>query len=143
MNKMLVPIIIGSKSDEIFANMVSTNLKEYGIESEIRVASAHKSIHHLLEIVSNYEGNKNVHVYITIAGRSNALSAVIDANSIRPVIAYPIYSSTYGGADIFSSLRVCTSFFSCTKEIWVAASSSFVVFFFILMPVYFVFLPNK
>ena len=106
MSKVFVPIIIGSKSDEAYAKMVSTNLKDYGVDSKIRVASAHKSIHHLLEIITSYEKNKNVHVYITIAGRSNALSAVIDANSIKPVIAYPVYSGAYSGADIFSSLRV-------------------------------------
>jgi len=41
-----------------------------------------------------------------VAGRSNALSAFVDANTAKPVIACPPYSETYGGADVFSSLRV-------------------------------------
>ena len=57
MNKMFVPIIIGSKSDEIYAHMTAKKLNDFGIKSEIRVASAHKSIYHLLEIISNYEKN--------------------------------------------------------------------------------------
>jgi len=45
-------------------------------------------------------------VYITIAGRSNALSAVVDANTGYPVIACPPYSDRFGGMDILSSLRL-------------------------------------
>jgi 5-(carboxyamino)imidazole ribonucleotide mutase len=45
-------------------------------------------------------------VYITVAGRSNALSAFVDANTTKPVIACPPYSDKFGGADIYSSLRV-------------------------------------
>ena len=45
-------------------------------------------------------------VYVTVAGRSNALSAFIDGNTSKPVIACPPYSDKFGGADILSSLRV-------------------------------------
>ena len=45
-------------------------------------------------------------VYITVAGRSNALSAFVDANTTKPVIACPTYSEKFSGADIYSSLRV-------------------------------------
>ena len=45
-------------------------------------------------------------VYVTVAGRSNALSAFMDGNTTKPVIACPPYSEKFGGADIYSSLRV-------------------------------------
>ena len=45
-------------------------------------------------------------VYITVAGRSNALSGMVDANVAAPVIACPPYSEAFGGADLFSSLRM-------------------------------------
>jgi 5-(carboxyamino)imidazole ribonucleotide mutase len=45
-------------------------------------------------------------VFITVAGRSNALSGFTDAQTSCPVIACPPYSETFGGADIFSSLRM-------------------------------------
>jgi phosphoribosylaminoimidazole carboxylase PurE protein len=45
-------------------------------------------------------------VYITIAGRSNALSGLVDAQVPAPVIACPPVSETFAGADIFSSLRM-------------------------------------
>ncbi|MBK5133499.1 AIR carboxylase family protein, partial [Candidatus Bathyarchaeota archaeon] len=57
-----------------------------------------------LKIIAMFEGEKIV--YITVAGRSNALSAFVDANTSKPVIACPPYSEKFGGADIFSSLRV-------------------------------------
>jgi len=45
-------------------------------------------------------------VYITVAGRSNALSGIVDANTNYPVIACPPYSDKFSGSDIFSSLRM-------------------------------------
>lgn len=63
-----------------------------------------KRLKKVLDILREYE-DENV-VYITVAGRSNALSAFVDANTIKPVIACPPYSEKFGGADIYSSLRV-------------------------------------
>jgi 5-(carboxyamino)imidazole ribonucleotide mutase len=68
------------------------------------VASAHKTPEKVLEILKEHEGEKVV--YITVAGRSNALSAFVDANTTKPVIACPPYSDKFAGVDIFSSLRV-------------------------------------
>jgi phosphoribosylaminoimidazole carboxylase PurE protein len=45
-------------------------------------------------------------VYITVAGRSNALSGFVDAAVRAPVIACPPPSDSFGGADIYSSLRM-------------------------------------
>ena len=102
----IVPIIIGSKTDTVFANLAKRRLDELGIDSVIRVASAHKSTDHLLEILKTYESCNNIKVYITIAGLANALSAVVDSNVACPVIACPVYSNSFNGVDIFSSLRV-------------------------------------
>jgi 5-(carboxyamino)imidazole ribonucleotide mutase len=68
------------------------------------VASAHKTPQKVLEILKEFEDEKVI--YITVAGRSNALSAFIDASTSKPVIACPPYSDKYGGADVYSSLRV-------------------------------------
>jgi 5-(carboxyamino)imidazole ribonucleotide mutase len=58
----------------------------------------------VLKILKEFEKEKIV--YVTVAGRSNALSAFVDANTSKPVIACPPYSEKFGGADIYSSLRV-------------------------------------
>ena len=46
----------------------------------MRVASAHKAARYLLELLAAYEADPQPKVYITIAGRSNALSGMVDAN---------------------------------------------------------------
>jgi 5-(carboxyamino)imidazole ribonucleotide mutase len=71
----------------------------------MRVCSAHKATQRLLQILQEYEQQGPL-VYITIAGRSNALSAVVDANTRYPVIACPPYSDRFGGMDVLSSLRL-------------------------------------
>lgn len=104
--KPLVPIIMGSKSDLDHGNAVASALAGYGIDSEIRVASAHKAATYLLELLADYESDPRPKVYVTIAGRSNALSGLVDGNVAAPVIACPPYSDRFGGADLFSSLRM-------------------------------------
>src|SRR5690349_3183060 len=101
-----VVIIMGSKGDLQHAQAIAKTLKSLEISYQMRVCSAHKATTRLLEILQVYEQEKGPLVYITIAGRSNALSAVIDANTRFPVISCPPYSDRFGGADIFSSLRL-------------------------------------
>jgi 5-(carboxyamino)imidazole ribonucleotide mutase/phosphoribosylaminoimidazole-succinocarboxamide synthase len=102
----LVPIIMGSKSDLDQGQAVATALTGFGIASEIRVASAHKAAAYVLDLLAAYEADPRPKVYITIAGRSNALSGLVDGNVAAPVIACPPYSDRFGGTDIFSSLRM-------------------------------------
>ncbi len=97
-------IIMGSSKDLDYAKKVEKVAREFGIHCELRVASAHKTPDKVLEILK--ENIDEEVVYITIAGRSNALSGFIDANTTKPVIAAPPYSEKFGGADIFSSLRM-------------------------------------
>ena len=101
-----VVILMGSKSDLPFVKKIVSALDEFGIAHEQRVASAHKSARYLLDLLAEYEASGTVGVYITVAGRSNALSGMADANVTTPVIACPPYSEKFGGADIYSSLRL-------------------------------------
>jgi 5-(carboxyamino)imidazole ribonucleotide mutase len=101
-----VVILMGSKSDLPFVERITAALDELGVPYEQRVASAHKSVRYLLDLLAEYETAGQVGVYITVAGRSNALSGMVDANVAAPVIACPPYSDTFGGADLFSSLRM-------------------------------------
>ncbi len=100
-----VIIIMGSKADLANAQAISKTLTTLEIDYEMRVCSAHKATQRLLEILQEYE-QKGPLVYVTIAGRSNALSAVVDANTRFPVVASPPYSDRFGGMDILSSLRL-------------------------------------
>ncbi len=102
----LVPILMGSRSDLKHAQAIAAALTRFGIESQMRIASAHKTPARLLEILQQYEADPRPKVYVTIAGRSNALSGMVDAQVTAPVIACPPLSEAFGGADIFSSLRM-------------------------------------
>jgi 5-(carboxyamino)imidazole ribonucleotide mutase len=99
-----VVIVMGSERDLDFSRDIAKYLKLLGVEYEFRVASAHKTPQTVLAVLQEFESEKVV--YITVAGRSNALSAFIDGNTAKPVIACPPYSEKYGGADLYSSLRV-------------------------------------
>lgn len=102
----IVPILMGSRADLSQAQAIAEALKTFGIASEIRVGSAHKTPAHVLTILQAYEADPRAKVYITIAGRSNALSGFVDAQVSAPVIACPPISNTFAGADIYSSLRM-------------------------------------
>jgi Phosphoribosylcarboxyaminoimidazole (NCAIR) mutase len=103
---MKVVIIMGSVSDEGPSLKITKKLDEYGIEWEQPAASAHKEPRKVLEIL---EQNKNEPglVYITIAGRSNALSGFVAANSTHPPLACPPFSDPKNVlVNIHSTLRV-------------------------------------
>ena len=106
MSKVNVVIIMGSKSDFEHAQTIMEEAKKFGLTVAVHIGSAHKTAHHLLSILDKYESENQAKVYITIAGRSNALSGFVDGYVTAPVIACPPISSSYGGADIFSSLRM-------------------------------------
>jgi 5-(carboxyamino)imidazole ribonucleotide mutase len=108
-----VIIIMGSKSDAAHGQQIAAALKRFGLTSDLRVASAHKSPLYLLHMLQAYEEADATattpgpaRVYITVAGRSNALSGFVDAAVSAPVIACPPYSDRFGGADLYSSLRM-------------------------------------
>ena len=106
MSKPLVVILMGSKADMDHCKKISDACNQFGIETVIRIASAHKTAGHALAILREYEADARPKVYITVAGRSNALSGFTDGLVSSPVIACPPSSESFGGADIFSSLRM-------------------------------------
>ena len=121
---MKVVIIMGSKSDMEWSGKIADTLKKLGVESVMRIASAHKVPLKAMDIIKEYEDEKVV--YITVAGRSNALSGFVDAQTEKPVIACPPYSSKFAGADIYSSLRmpsgVCPMVVMGTEQAGLAAA---------------------
>ncbi len=99
---MEVVIIMGSKADVEFSRKIAKFLDEFGISYTMRVASAHKTPEKVLKILKEYKDA----LFITVAGRSNALSGFVDANTTSPVIACPPYSDKFSGLDVLSSLRM-------------------------------------
>jgi len=99
-----VVIIMGSKADLEHSRKIVGVLEKFGVEYILRIASAHKTPLKVLEIIKECE--KDDIIFITVAGRSNALSGFVDANTTKPVIACPPYSDKFAGASIYSSLRM-------------------------------------
>jgi len=80
-------IIAGSERDKPFLHQIEQSLKKEKISYILFFASAHKQPLKVLEVINKYQ-SKNV-IFLTVAGRSNALSGFVAANSRQPVIACP------------------------------------------------------
>ena len=106
MNKPCVVILMGSKADLEHCQKIAEACKGYGLEVSLRVASAHKTPEHVLAVLRAHEADPRPKVYITVAGRSNALSGFTDGAVSAPVIACPPPPDAFSGADVYSSLRM-------------------------------------
>lgn len=95
---------MGSKGDLDWSRRIAKTVQSFGIPVEMRVASAHKVPLVCLNVIKEAEISNPV--FITVAGRSNALSAFADAQTHCPVIACPPYGDKFAGNDIYSSLRM-------------------------------------
>ena len=95
---------MGSKADLEWSKKIAEASEKLGLTTIMRIASAHKVPLQCLDLIKEYE-KENV-VFITVAGRSNALSGFSDAQTYCHVIACPPYSDKYSGSDIYSSLRM-------------------------------------
>jgi 5-(carboxyamino)imidazole ribonucleotide mutase len=99
----LVGIIMGSKTDlETLSGAVDV-LKEFGIEHEVRVLSAHRTPEAVLEWSQTAE-QRGLEVLIAGAGGAAHLPGVVAAKTILPVLGVPVPSTTLGGADALLSI---------------------------------------
>jgi len=103
-DKYRVVILMGSRVDIDWVNRIAGALEGFGIKSIKRLASAHKVPFKCMDIIKEYEGGRTI--FITVAGRSNALSGFVDAQTACPVIACPPASDRFAGGDILSTLRM-------------------------------------
>jgi phosphoribosylaminoimidazole carboxylase/phosphoribosylaminoimidazole-succinocarboxamide synthase len=101
-----VAILMGSAADAAHGDRIAKALSTFGIPSTKHVASAHKTPLFALQRVVQTDSTLGRVVYITIAGRSNALSAFVDAATANPVIACPVIGSNWAGMEILSSLHL-------------------------------------
>ena len=99
-------VLMGSPSDKAFSDLIVQAVASAGIAVETHVASAHKQPREVLRIIESYAAPDAV-VFITVAGRSNALSGMVVANTAFPVIACPPFvDKTDMLVNIHSSLQM-------------------------------------
>lgn len=102
---MKVVILSGSPRDAEWVDKIASVLEKLEVPTIRRVGSAHRVPEHVLELLHAYDSDEEPTVFITVAGMSDALSGLTDANVVSPVIACPPASADFAGLDVLSSLR--------------------------------------
>lgn len=89
---------MGSDSDFPIVKKCIDRLASFGIESEVRIMSAHRTPAAAAEFSANAKAN-GFGVIIAAAGKAAHLGGVLAAHTTLPVIGIPIKSSTLDGLD--------------------------------------------
>ncbi len=92
---MDVQIILGSISDKEIAKKAVDVLKEFGVEYNVTVASAHRTPERVENVIKEAH-EKGVKVFIAIAGLAAHLPGVIASKTVKPVIGVPVDSNLDG-----------------------------------------------
>lgn len=103
MDRPVVGVIMGSKSDwEVVRNATRT-LEELGIAYEAKVLSAHRTPDQVTEWASTAE-QRGLRVIIAAAGMAAALPGAIAAKTVLPVLGVPMEGKIAGGLDALLSM---------------------------------------
>ena len=98
-----VAIVMGSKSDLPVVKGAIDKLRQFGVDFEAHVISAHRTPYQAEEFAKTAK-EKGVKVIIAAAGKAAHLGGVIAAYTTLPVIALPIKSSLMDGLDSLLSM---------------------------------------
>ncbi len=98
-----IAVIMGSKSDYNVVKPAVDVIKSFGVETEVRVISAHRTPEEAHEFSCNAI-ERGVEVIICAAGKAAHLGGVIAANTTLPVIGLPVKTDMMGGLDSLLSI---------------------------------------
>ncbi len=98
-----VAIVIGSRSDYDVVKPAVTVLDRFGVESEVRIISAHRSPVEAHDFAVTAE-ERGFEVLIGVAGKAAHLAGVLAGYTTLPVIALPVATSFMGGLDSLLSM---------------------------------------
>ncbi len=102
MSKLKVAILMGSKTDLDVMKESANLLKEFGVEYEMKVLSAHRTPKETAAFAEKAIEN-GFGAFICGAGGSAALAGVVAAHTLLPVIGVPVDSTSLGGLDALLS----------------------------------------
>lgn len=105
MSGVQVAIMMGSKTDLPTMEEAAKILKEFGVECEMRVLSAHRTPKETVEYAEGLK-DRGVQVVICGAGGSAALAGVVAAHTQLPVIGVPIESVLNGLDSLLSTVQM-------------------------------------
>jgi 5-(carboxyamino)imidazole ribonucleotide mutase len=94
----LVGVLMGSKSDWEVMKNVSDTLAKFGVASESRVLSAHRTPRETTEYVSS-AASRGLEVIVAGAGGAAHLAGVAAAHTTLPVLGVPMESASLKGLD--------------------------------------------
>lgn len=98
-----IAVVMGSKSDLTVVKSAVSIIKDFGVEVEVRVISAHRTPEEAHDFAVNAI-NKGIEVIICAAGKAAHLGGVIAAGTTLPVIGLPIKTDMMGGLDSLLSI---------------------------------------
>ncbi len=98
-----VGIVVGSRSDLPTMEKAQAVLAGLGIESEVRVISAHRAPALLTEYAAAAAG-RGLEVLIAAAGLAAHLPGVLAAQTTLPVVGVPMSGQLLGGLDALLSI---------------------------------------
>jgi 5-(carboxyamino)imidazole ribonucleotide mutase len=98
---------MGSGSDRPVMEKAASTLESFGIDSEVRVLSAHKTPDQALEFAST-AADQGISVIIAGAGKAAHLAGVMAAKSLLPVIGVPINASLDGMDALLATVQMPT-----------------------------------
>lgn len=98
-----IAVIMGSKSDLGVVQPAVNVIKSFGVETEVRVISAHRTPEEAHEFSLNAK-SRGIEVIICAAGKAAHLGGVIAANTTLPVIGLPVKTDMMGGLDSLLSI---------------------------------------
>lgn len=100
---MRVAVIIGSMSDLPKVEPGIKILKDFGVKTDVRVLSAHRTTKALEEFMDEVNSN-GTEAIIAAAGMAAALPGVVAAQTVVPVIGVPISGANLEGLDALLSI---------------------------------------
>lgn len=98
-----VAIVIGSRSDYDIVKPAITVLDRFGVASEVRIISAHRTPNEAHDFACGAEA-RGFEVLIGVAGKAAHLAGVLAGYTTLPVIALPVATSFMGGLDSLLSM---------------------------------------
>ncbi|MDA1016150.1 MAG: 5-(carboxyamino)imidazole ribonucleotide mutase [Planctomycetota bacterium] len=96
--KPLVGVLMGSKSDWETMKHTKVTLEEFGVAHECRVLSAHRTPAETAEYVQTAEA-RGIEVIIAAAGGAAHLAGAVAAHTVLPVLGVPMVGWALDGLD--------------------------------------------